>query len=107
MYRRVARNGRCLSGILLCENISFKLSFINDIKYNVDSVKSTIKSNPVSDSDLQCDLMLHRLHWAAIEYAKGSAALDPDRQLPALVMCIRSISIDGIDVDLTRCMILK
>ena len=39
--------------------------------------------------------------------AKGSAALDPDRQLPAVAMCIRPISIGGIDVDLARCTILK
>ena len=39
--------------------------------------------------------------------AKGSAALDPDRQLPALAMCIQSMSIGGIDVKLARCTILK
>ena len=34
-----------------------------------------------------------------------AAALDPDRQLPALAMCIQSISIGGIDVDPARCTI--
>ena len=65
---------------------------LDAMRMDIESTKDETLPKMIFTSELTLYTLLN------LSLAKGSAASDTDRQLPALAMCIQSMSIEGIDV---------